>query len=70
MAARCRTCGARHFAMPESALDSNGATVATCHDCHRHRAEIEARQAQQKIRRLNGNTGHAGPLFDTQYKLF
>ncbi|MCA0204290.1 MAG: thermonuclease family protein [Proteobacteria bacterium] len=32
----------------------------------RQRAEIAARQQQSKMRRLGGNEGDAGPLFDTQ----
>lgn len=36
----------------------------------KQRAEIEARQQQSKARRLDGNTGDAGPLFDEQDTLF
>lgn len=36
----------------------------------RDRAEIEARQQQSKARRLDGNTGDAGPLFDDNTDLF
>ncbi|SEN87057.1 hypothetical protein SAMN04489859_102010 [Paracoccus alcaliphilus] len=34
------------------------------------RAEIEARQKQSRIGRLDGNSGDAGPLFDTQQDMF
>lgn len=36
----------------------------------KQRAEIEARQQQSKARRLDGNSGDAGPLFDEQDTLF
>lgn len=36
----------------------------------RQKSEIEARRMQSKMRRLDGNTGDAGPLFDSQSDLF
>lgn len=36
----------------------------------RQRLEMEARMRQSKIRRLGGNDGDAGPLFDSQGSLF
>jgi hypothetical protein len=36
----------------------------------RQRLELEARQKQQKMRRLGGNEGDAGPLFSDQIDLF
>lgn len=36
----------------------------------KQRAEIEARQQQSKARRLDGNSGDAGPLFDDQQDMF
>ncbi|MCU0733530.1 MAG: DEAD/DEAH box helicase family protein, partial [Hyphomonas sp.] len=36
----------------------------------RQRAELAARQQQSKMRRLDGNTGNSGPLFDDQGDIF
>ncbi|MGN7869540.1 PLxRFG domain-containing protein [Paracoccus sp. 22332] len=36
----------------------------------RQRLELEARQKQSKMRRLDGNSGDAGPLFDDQVDMF
>jgi hypothetical protein len=35
----------------------------------RQRLELEARLRQSKMRRLGGNSGDAGPLFDDQPRL-